>query len=417
MKLSLVVTILWSSICIVDGLEAKDYCAQDNCLRAVNGTRRGPEHPVTALSHCNDYMTTTVLVNATIATTTETLYSTVTTPRPCPMNSSSSTSTTTSAPAPTLTSLITIHGTIPYYATSACTDRHYSSACSCLGVESTTITPPYSAETRTVTTINYQYPLGTCTSGIPSNATSSISSTARSNSTATATTSIYSITLSYNSTTTTTIITMTSSLSGTGTGTGIGTGTVSTSISLTSSHSNTTITRPAISSSSTVSLTSSSEAPSSTPTACPGIPNPCRATCDELANDVENCGSCGYRCALGSMCTNGVCVRPPCDSNCGELRKCGVEWNGDVECVCHTELGGSGICFDGKPLCNTFAPCSILSPCGLGFVCVASTCCGNPICVNSVGCGMEGGQTLGPVMQVTPANSLYGAINAIGEFV
>ena len=38
------------------------------------------------------------------------------------------------------TTAIPTHGIIPYYATSACNDEHYSSACSCIGVETATIT-------------------------------------------------------------------------------------------------------------------------------------------------------------------------------------------------------------------------------------------------------------------------------------
>jgi hypothetical protein len=43
------------------------------------------------------------------------------------------------ARATTTTAEVT-HGIIPYYATSACDDDRYSSACSCIGVEPATIT-------------------------------------------------------------------------------------------------------------------------------------------------------------------------------------------------------------------------------------------------------------------------------------
>ncbi|ORY13075.1 hypothetical protein BCR34DRAFT_562728 [Clohesyomyces aquaticus] len=44
---------------------AQDFsiCYQDNCLRAVNGTDKGPNHPITGTSNCRSYMTTTVLAD------------------------------------------------------------------------------------------------------------------------------------------------------------------------------------------------------------------------------------------------------------------------------------------------------------------------------------------------------------------
>lgn len=37
-------------------------CYRDRCLLAVNGTWRGPNHPITAQSDCRNYMTTTVVL-------------------------------------------------------------------------------------------------------------------------------------------------------------------------------------------------------------------------------------------------------------------------------------------------------------------------------------------------------------------
>jgi hypothetical protein len=38
-------------------------CHQDDCLRAINGTRRGPDHPATGTMNCMNFMTTTYYID------------------------------------------------------------------------------------------------------------------------------------------------------------------------------------------------------------------------------------------------------------------------------------------------------------------------------------------------------------------
>jgi len=61
MNLFLVTILLLSSVAAAAHLEGRQACYEDNCLRAVNGTHRGPSHPVTGFKNCTDYMTTTTL--------------------------------------------------------------------------------------------------------------------------------------------------------------------------------------------------------------------------------------------------------------------------------------------------------------------------------------------------------------------
>ncbi|KAF2793880.1 hypothetical protein K505DRAFT_337428 [Melanomma pulvis-pyrius CBS 109.77] len=443
MKLSSFFALLFASLSIATILEERQDCNEDDCLRAVNGTRRGPSHPATGTSHCIDYLTTTVLVDPVITTTTETLHSTITSRPPCPtsLTSSDPTETPTPTPAPNRirpkrrpvpqdvgNTLETTHGTIPFYATSACSNERYSSACSCLGVASAQISMTSLTVTRTYTTTIIGTAVGSCVSEYPKNATTTTTPTTLSNSTTSipTTSSTFNITFSFNSSTTTTIITLTST-SGTGTGTTSSSISPSTtppfantttsfesSSSSTSTYANTTT---FFNATSTATTTTSPEFP--TPTVCGGTNVAlCSGTCSELENDVQNCGSCGNRCSEGNFCTNGVCTSPPCDSTCLNQRACGPA---ESTCICGTETGGAGICFEGSGFCNDFDSCTSTEDCVLGFVCVPTTCCGRGKCLSTDGCDAGGSVGLGPVRKVERNRDMFngklGAANLLGGYI
>ncbi|KAH7135830.1 hypothetical protein B0J11DRAFT_171978 [Dendryphion nanum] len=195
-------------------LAKREACYQDNCLRAINGTRRGPSHPITGTSHCIDYMTTTVFLDAILTTTTVTFGSNITDIFPCTSSPSTTQPTlpprlalvkvNTDVQGPT-TSFSTTHGTVPFYATSACTNELYSSACSCLGISSTIVTRGNSIITKTISTTIMSRITGRCTTASSSTA--------------------FNITFSHNGTTSTTSVILTSNPHGTGTGTGTSTST------------------------------------------------------------------------------------------------------------------------------------------------------------------------------------------------
>jgi hypothetical protein len=148
MKLSFSVVLALPHIALGSILEERQACYQDNCLRAINGTRRGPNHPATGSSNCIEFMTTSVLVDPmyvaflpdqitanckpSFTTATTTVRTTIT--DPCTTDGGIF-STSSFSPDPSV-----IQGDIPFYATSACPSERYSSACSCLGVTSGTIT-------------------------------------------------------------------------------------------------------------------------------------------------------------------------------------------------------------------------------------------------------------------------------------
>jgi hypothetical protein len=69
MHLVTLVILCSASFLYAAGLEERQPypCYLDRCLAAVNGTRLGSDHPVTARNHCSNYMTTTVVVDPTYA--------------------------------------------------------------------------------------------------------------------------------------------------------------------------------------------------------------------------------------------------------------------------------------------------------------------------------------------------------------
>lgn len=101
------------------GVAIATGCNEDNCLRALIGTRRGPEWPKTASTDCVKYLQATV------------------TPSPVTIIT-----TTTVTPGPTAPLAKRAGGPIPDYASACSGAVRYSSACSCLGVLPTTFTAP-----------------------------------------------------------------------------------------------------------------------------------------------------------------------------------------------------------------------------------------------------------------------------------
>ncbi|KAF2866933.1 hypothetical protein BDV95DRAFT_622577 [Massariosphaeria phaeospora] len=182
MKLTLVITLLHSSLSLANILEARQACYKDDCLRAINGTRRGPSHPATGTSNCMSFLTSTVLVAPVFTTTTVTARATLTEALPCTTSDvGSSNAVVLPTLAPKLakarqvkprqessTSYETTSGTIPFYATSACPTERYSSACSCLGVTPGLVTSTSVTLIRTVTTTITSRPVASCTTVSPS---------------------------------------------------------------------------------------------------------------------------------------------------------------------------------------------------------------------------------------------------------
>ncbi|KAH8901662.1 hypothetical protein GQ53DRAFT_790105 [Thozetella sp. PMI_491] len=126
MKNSLVFALIGASSRPVN---AANGCNDDNCARAVTGTRRGPSFSSTAQSDCAAFMVVTEYGH-TAYVFSDTLLSTVTVTTPV---------------APT-------SKTVPTYASACSGTSRYASACSCWGVTSTTVSKPDQTTTTTVST-------------------------------------------------------------------------------------------------------------------------------------------------------------------------------------------------------------------------------------------------------------------------
>ncbi|CAG8973809.1 hypothetical protein HYALB_00005554 [Hymenoscyphus albidus] len=112
------------------GVAIAAACNEDNCLRALIGTRRGPDFPKTASTDCVSFLQATF------------------TPVPVAVST-----TTTITLGPTATPFAKrAAGDIPDYASACSGSLRYSSACSCIGVLPTTFTAPTPTTTVTVTT-------------------------------------------------------------------------------------------------------------------------------------------------------------------------------------------------------------------------------------------------------------------------
>ncbi|KAF2642615.1 hypothetical protein P280DRAFT_269413 [Massarina eburnea CBS 473.64] len=506
--------VLFAPLVVAAILEERQdlVCAQDNCLRAVNGTRRGPSHPVTAQLNCRDYMTTTVIIDPILTTTTVTTSSSLTVVPPCPtFPTGTGGLRARDTPAAKLHKIgalegrqditsgaATKAGPVPYYATAACTLDRYSSACRCIGVTSGLVTSSSVLVTQTYTTTVVSTSYGACSAPAPTNGTTSRPGTS----------TTYTITMTHNSTTSTTTVVISSDTTRTGTGTGTGshshsTGTsipstssdfsttlptlppsptppftnstisFTTSFSLTSSSApfpnttlpsttlpptnttllpttlpptnttlpsttlpstnttlpsttlpptNTTLpsttlpstnitvpptTFPANTSvpitlpptNSTLSLTpvfptNTTTSPTSTPTPCGGRGvRLCSGTCVDTTNDVQHCGTCNNACNPGYQCTNGVCTRPACDSDCQFSRLCGLS-SQNTTCACGLDSANAQVCYNRDFDCNAGEPdqCDTTAECDVGSVCVLNACCGvrGGRCISTEGCGEQG---------------------------
>jgi hypothetical protein len=73
----------------------------------------------------------------------------------------------------------------------------------------------------------------------------------------------------------------------------------------------------------------------------------CAGTCTDVATDVNNCGTCGNKCASGQSCTNGTCVTA-CIADgargCISAADCCSFSTGVACCV-------QGVCGHGQPAC------------------------------------------------------------------
>jgi hypothetical protein len=56
------ILVLFSTLSLAHIFENR-VCPADDCNRAVTGTRRGPNHPVSGASDCRNYMMTTLIVD------------------------------------------------------------------------------------------------------------------------------------------------------------------------------------------------------------------------------------------------------------------------------------------------------------------------------------------------------------------
>ena len=83
----------------------------------------------------------------------------------------------------------------------------------------------------------------------------------------------------------------------------------------------------------------------------------------DLQNEVANCGTCGYVCAIGQQCNQGACVL---DTDGGDAGACGPgfgDCDGDVTNGCETYLGSNE---------NNCGACGQV--CAGGQVCVNGAC-------------------------------------------
>ncbi|KAF9700196.1 hypothetical protein EKO04_001393 [Ascochyta lentis] len=432
MKLSTLIVLLNPVLAISANLIARQgLCPEDNCFRAVWGTNRGADHPLTALRDCMNRLTTTVAIFP-ITTITVVARRTTTAVVACSTTPASSTtsSLTSSAsslpgftfPSPTArststnnaavrfkprqneassSSTTTIVGPIPTYAGDNCPSSAlvYASICSCKGVTQNTLSKLSTTLTRTDTL--------TLTSTTTSTAYCSTS---------------FTVTLSHSSSTVITTVTMTSNPDDTSTGTG------TVSVSSTSSSSSSSITDTTTTPSTTLITTSSSLNSTSTASAsptpiCSGLGTiTCNGTCHDAKTDRLHCGSCGNSCAPGLDCVNGVCARQPCDSSCSFDRFCNPGNGTSSGCICATDASQHGICFDkNRYQCSNGNLTRCLQTeasqdpsdlgCPVGQVCIKDICtCDNTgipdaaklgICVSTAGCGDSGTTRLGPLVKIS----------------
>ncbi|KAK0104844.1 hypothetical protein ONS95_005110 [Cadophora gregata] len=106
-------------------------CNRDNCLRAVQGTAKGPAQVQIARTDCSSFLQVTTTVPSRTATVTHT--ATVTAPAVLPKRNNAA-------------------KTVPTYASACSGAARYSSACSCWGITAGTKTITSGVTTKTVKT-------------------------------------------------------------------------------------------------------------------------------------------------------------------------------------------------------------------------------------------------------------------------
>ncbi|KAH7403689.1 hypothetical protein BKA64DRAFT_669687 [Cadophora sp. MPI-SDFR-AT-0126] len=117
-------------------------CNRDNCLRAVQGTAKGPAQVKIAKSDCSSFLQVTTTVPSRTATVTQT--ATVTKPAVLPKRNNPG-------------------KTVPAYASACSGKARYSSACSCWGITAGTKTISSGVTTVTVSTTVTVPAKGSCT--------------------------------------------------------------------------------------------------------------------------------------------------------------------------------------------------------------------------------------------------------------
>lgn len=132
MRIPLFVVILLGLIPSIRASAHKEgACAEDNCLRAVTGTRRGASAITAARGDCSSFLSsTTTLATRTATTSILTITATITV-----SGNGNNKRSALSVSAGTISTK-----TVPSYATACSGTSRYSSACSCWGITASTIT-------------------------------------------------------------------------------------------------------------------------------------------------------------------------------------------------------------------------------------------------------------------------------------
>jgi len=108
----------------------------------------------------------------------------------------------------------------------------------------------------------------------------------------------------------------------------------------------------------------------------------CPKGCFELATDAKNCGSCGFACGAGTVCTDGKCATSGCSEVCAAGSTC-VKGRCIVKCIdydrykqpgekCGTECAHTDV--DPYHCGDCAKDCTLTSPTGMYSGCSAGAC-------------------------------------------